>query len=115
MSKALPDPQIQTIRAARAGAIAFGDAGTLTPPTTVVQANVDVVIAIPISAAAVPTTPALSGTPGESPAIGIVDDTRINVEAAAALSVTAVPTTVALSGTPAESPTIGVGVGTSVA
>lgn len=114
MSKILPDPQIQTLRAARAGAIAFGDGGTIAP-TAAVGTTVDVTIEVPISAAAVPSTPALSGTPGESPAIGVVDDTRINVEAAAALSVTAVPSTPALSGTPAESPTIGVGIGTSVA
>lgn len=116
MSKFLPDPQIQSLKAMRAGDIAFGQ-GSPTPITVGVQhtATPQPVVNQSITPPpAVPSTVALSGTPSESPTVGVAFAQTLSQDAAQSVSVTAVESTEALSGTPSESPVVGVAFGTSV-
>lgn len=116
MSKFLPDPQVQSLRAMRAGdiAIALPTPIVMTIGTQAV-ADPQPVVTVPITfAPAVPALQALSGTPSESPTVGSAFATLLSQNALQSKSVAAVQSLEALSGTPSESPTVGVATGTSV-
>lgn len=116
MSKFLPDPQVQSLRAMRAGdiAIALPTPLVMTVGTNAV-AEAQPVVGVSITVApAVPTTPALSGTPAESPTLTAVATTETTQNTAQSKSLVAVESLETLSGTPSESPTVGVATGTVV-
>lgn len=113
----LPDPQIQSFRAMRAGAIAFGiptpavhEVGVVkeatAQPRKAVNAQVDTVAA----------QQALDGTPAEAPVVTAPSFlTTLSHDVLKTIgTLNAVIATESLSGTPAEAPTIGVGISTSV-
>jgi hypothetical protein len=116
MSKFLPDPQIQSLKAMRAGDIAIG---LPTPQTAVIgvahTATPQPIVTQAISPpAAVPSTEALAGTPSESPVVSSAFATTLSVNANQSKSLTTTEALEALSGTPSESPVVGVATGTSV-
>ena len=113
MSKFLPDPQIQSLKAMRAGDIAFGQGGTLA------VGKQSVAIAQPIinlnrSVTAVPGTEPVSGPFNEAPVIGEAIQTLLSVDVAQSVAPVAAESTVTVDGPFNESPVIGVAVGTSV-
>jgi len=116
MSKFVPDPQIQSLKAMRAGDIAFGQASPIISVIGVAHsATPQPVINKSISPpAAVPSTEPLSGTPSESPVVSSAITTTLSQNANQSKSVVAVESLETLSGTPSESPVVGVAVGTSV-
>lgn len=116
MSKFLPDPQIQSLKAMRAGDIAFalpspavmtiGKQSTATPqPRTTKSITV---------APAVPSLETLSGTPSQSPTLSVAKATVTSQNTSKSVSMTTTEALETLSGTPSESPVIGVGKATSV-
>lgn len=114
MSKFLPDPQIQSLRAMRAGDIAFGNGGTKTigvVPVATAQPIVNIPIAPP---APTLTTPALAGTPTETPVVGVATATTLSQDTTISVNPTTVESLETLAGMPTETPTIGVSFGTSV-
>jgi len=115
MSKFLPDPQIQSLKAMRAGDIAFGQGGTVlvgVSPVATAQPIVNIPIAPP---APPPTLETLAGTPSENAGpVGVVPTTLLSTDAAISISPTAAESLETLAGTPSESPTVGVAFGTSV-
>jgi hypothetical protein len=116
MSKFLPDPQIQSLRAMRAGdiAIALPTPQTMTIGTQAVASPQPVINKSITVAPAVPALQALSGTPSESPVIGVVPSTLTSQNANQSISVVAAESLETLSGTPSESPVVGVATGTLV-
>jgi hypothetical protein len=115
MSRMLPDPQIQSYRAMRAGAIAFG----LPTPSTHVVGVVTLAYVQPIAAqakslGAADAVEALAGSPSESCPIGQAFTTSIGIDAPASKSLVAVDSVPALAGNPNESPGIGVSFTTNV-
>jgi len=99
MSKVLPDPQIQSLRAMRAGDIAIA------LPT---------IVTMPETAVAVPSDVVLSGTPSETAGVGSAFANTLSQDPAASESFLTANSLEALSGTPNESPVVGVGTATSV-
>lgn len=116
MSKFLPDPQVQSLRAMRAGDIAIA----LPTPLIMTIGTAHAAQAQPVInqaitvAPAVPTTPALSGTPSESPTLSAVAATELSQDTSQSKSLVAIESLETLSGTPSESPTVGVATGTVV-
>lgn len=118
MSKFLPDPQIQSLRAMRAGDISFA---LPTPLVSTIgvdhvafsQPTVQQSISFPAPA---PTIEPLSGMPSEvGGPIGVVAATNLSEDALqSATFPAAVPAIETLAGMPSESPVIGVGTSTSV-
>jgi hypothetical protein len=114
MSKFLPDPQVQSLRAMRKGDIAFASGGTVTigkQSSASVQPLVQKSIIVP---AAILAIIALSGTPAGAPTIGVATQTILSVNTAIAISLLTTNALEALSGTPSETPTVGVAFATSV-
>lgn len=116
MSKFLPDPQIQSLRAMRAGDIAFAQASPVAMTVgTQATASPQPVITKSITVApAVPALQALSGTPSESPVVGVTPVTLTTQNSNQSVNVAAVESLETLSGTPSESPVVGVATGTLV-
>lgn len=117
MSKFLPDPQIQSLKAMRAGDIAFG----LPSPAVVTIGKSNVAVAQPLVlksitvVPAVPATQALDGTPSEiGGPIGVSFLTNTSQNLLQSISLTTTESEETLAGTPSESPVIGVGKSTSV-
>lgn len=116
MSKFIPDPQVQQLRAMRAGDIAIA----LPTPLVMTIGKQSVATAQPIVTQpvtvgpAVQTLVALSGTPSESPVIGSSFATLLSQDALQSKSLSAIESLEALSGTPSESPVVGVGFATLV-
>jgi hypothetical protein len=115
MSKVLPDPQIQSLRAMRAGDIAIA------LPTPVVStvgvlpvATAQPIVTMPETAVAVPSDVVLSGTPSETAGVGSAFANTLSQDPAASESFLTANSLEALSGTPNESPVVGVGTATSV-
>jgi hypothetical protein len=115
MSKFLPDPQIQSLRAMRAGDIAFANGGTVSigkqhiafPQPTALES-----IAMP---AAVPALETVAGMPSEAPVIGNAFATTLSQDALESIALpAAVEALETLAGMPTEAPVIGVATGTSV-
>lgn len=113
MSKLIPDPQIQSLRAMRAGDISFANGGTITigkqsvavrSPEGVVNESVD----------AIPSVEAVLGPFNDNPPVGVVDAFTLSEDAAVSISPSSVPSIETLVGLFSESPAIGVGIGTSV-
>lgn len=118
MSKFLPDPQIQSLKAMRAGDIAFGNGGNPVVgvlPLATAQPIVNIPIAPP---APPPTLEVVVSPPGETPAGPTVAPTfTLSVDAAMSVNLgggDVVNSLEALAGTPSETPTVGVAFGTSV-
>jgi hypothetical protein len=116
MSKFLPDPQIQSLRAMRAGDIAFAQASPVAMTIgTQATASPQPVITKSITVGpVVPALEALSGTPSESPVVGVASATVTTQNANQSISVVAVESLETLAGTPSESPVVGVATGTLV-
>ena len=115
MSKFLPDPQIQSLRAMRAGDIAFGQPPSVPQVIGVsAVAQAQPIISQSVSPVAVPSQGPVSGPFNASPVVGEATATTLSDNTAMSVSLTAVPTTPALSGTPSETPVVGVGTATSV-
>lgn len=114
MSKILPDPQIQSLRAMRAGDIAFAQGGTITigKQSTGVRAPTgDMAISV---GPAAPSLEPVSGPFSESPVIGMADMTTLSVDEAANISIATTDALETLAGIFNESPVVGVGFATSV-
>lgn len=118
MSKFLPDPQVQSLRAMRAGDISFA-----LPTPLVSTIGVDfVAFAQPTTQesitfpAPVPAIEPLSGMPSEvGGPIVVVPTTTLSEDALESINFpAAVPALETLAGMPSESPVIGVGFSTSV-
>lgn len=115
MSKFLPDPQIQSLRAMRAGDIAFGQ-----PPSVPQVVGVTAVAqAQPIinqseSLVAVPSQGPVSGPFNASPVVGEATNTTLSQNSAISVNLAAVSATQPLDGTPSETPVVGVATATSV-
>lgn len=116
MSKFLPDPQVQSLRAMRAGdiAIALPTPLIMTIGTQATAQAQPVVTQSITVAPAVPALEALSGTPAESPTLSAVATTETTQDTDQSKSLVAVESLETLSGTPSESPTVGVATGTVV-
>jgi len=115
MSRFLPDPQIQSLRAMRAGDIAIALPTPVVSTVGVVPvATAQPIINTPETAVAVPSDVALSGTPSEAPAVGSAFANTLSQDAAASENFLTANSLEALSGTPSESPVVGVGKSTSV-
>lgn len=115
MSKFIPDPQIQSLRAMRAGDIAIA----LPTPVIAAVGKQSVAFVQPIvrqseSLAAVPSLEAVSGPFGESPVIGDVFATTLSTDTLQSKSLGTTNAIEAVSGPFNESPVVGVGTGTSV-
>lgn len=116
MSKFIPDPQIQSLRAMRAGDIAIANPSPLVmtigkSSVAFVQPLIQLSRVVP---PAVPSLVALSGTPSESPVISRSFTTTLTQNVFKSVSVSAVNALEALAGTPSEAPTVGVAFTTSV-
>jgi hypothetical protein len=116
MSKFIPDPQIQQLRAMRAGDIAIAQA---TPAIqTIGKSSVafaQPLVVIPIAPPpAVPAVNSPVATPNESPVIGKATATTLSQDALQSISAVAVESLETLAGTPSESPVVGVAFTTSV-
>lgn len=117
MSKFLPDPQIQSLRAMRAGDIAFG---LPTPSVHTVgvahAASPQPIITKSITPpAAVPALQALDGTPSETAGpIGVAFLTNLSENQGQSVVLGTTEAIETLAGTPSESPVVGVGTSTSV-
>ena len=115
MSKFLPDPQIQSLKAMRAGDIAFGQPPSVPQHVGVLAvAQAQPIVTQNISPVAVPSQGPVSGPFNISPVVGEATNTTLSQNAAISVSSTAVPTTPALDGTPSETPVVGVSTATSV-
>lgn len=114
MSKFLPDPQIQSLKAMRAGDIAIGNGGTKTVGVSAV-ATPQPIVNIPIAPPA-PTSAlvSLAGTPTETPVLGVATATALSQDTTISVNPTTVESLETLAGMPTETPTIGVAFGTSV-
>jgi hypothetical protein len=115
MSKFLPDPQIQSLRAMRAGDIAFGKPPAvpqLVGVSSVAQAQP--IVTASVSPVAAPGQGPVSGPFNVAPVVGEATNTTLSQDAAISVSLSAVPTTPALDGTPSETPVVTVGTATSV-
>lgn len=113
MSKFLPDPQIQSLKAMRAGDIAIGNGGTITvgvAPVAVAQPIVN----IPIAPTTSNSLETLAGTPSETPVVSVVPTTLLSQDTTISVTPTTVESVETLAGTPTETPTVGVAFGTSV-
>ncbi len=116
MSKFIPDPQIQSLRAMRAGDISFA----LPSPLVMTVGAQHTAIAQPIVLQsivfppAVPAVVAVVATPSESPIISSAFQTILSEDTLQSKSLIAVESVEALSGTPSESPVVGVAFATSV-
>lgn len=111
MSKFIPDPQIQSLKAMRAGDIAMPTPTTLTIGK-VSQAVLNPTAGVSVSMTAAESTVALTATLPESPTIGIADTTTVSLDATESISMSAVDTTVSVA-TTNENLTIGVATSTS--
>jgi hypothetical protein len=113
MSKFIPDPQIQSLKAMRAGDIAFAAQTPLlgVAPVATAQPIVNIPIAPP---APPPTLEALAGIPTEAPVLSVAFFETLSVDAAISVNPGTVDSLETLSGTPSETPTVGVAFGTSV-
>lgn len=113
MSKFIPDPQIQSLRAMRAGDISM-------PAPVAMDVGVGhAAIAQPIvqlskSLSTVESVGSPVATPSESPVMSRTFETRLSVDTAQSKSLSAIESFEALSGTPSESLVVGVGFSTSV-
>lgn len=115
MSKFLPDPQIQSLKAMRAGDIAFANGGVATVgvqhiafPQPTAQESI-------ILTPAVPSFETLAGMPTEAPVVGSAFAPTLSQDALQSITVpAAVPALETLAGMPTEAPVIGVATGTSV-
>jgi len=116
MSKFVPDPCIQQMRAARAGDIAIALPSPLISTVGVQHtATPQPVISQSISPpAAAPSLEALSGMPSESPTVGSAFATTLSTNANQSKSLTTTEALETLAGIPSESPVVGVAHGTSV-
>jgi hypothetical protein len=114
MSKFLPDPQIQSLRAMRAGDIAFASGGIVTVGVAH-QAIAQPIVNQPTAPPApVQTLEPVVALASENPLVGVVDTTTLSQDALESINVAAVASLEALSGTPSETPVIGVATGTTV-
>lgn len=114
MSKFLPDPQNQQLRAMRRGDIALADGGVKTigvQPIAFAQPLVTKSIVVP---AAVESLVALSGMPTEAPIVSRAIQTFLSFNANISINLTTTNALEPLSGTPSEAPTIGVAFTTTV-
>jgi hypothetical protein len=116
MSKFVPDPCIQQMRAARAGDIAIGIPTPIISTvgvafTAITQPVIGQSISPP---AAAPSLEPIAGTPSESPVVGSAFATTLSNNADQSKSLAAAESLETLSGTPSESPVVGVATGTSV-
>lgn len=116
MSKFIPDPQIQSLRAMRAGDIAFA----LPAPATMLIGKQSLATPQPIVfQSVVPPAPvdalvAVAGPFNESPVVGVADDFTLSVDVFQSVSLLTTNALEAIAGTPNESPVVGVAFGTSV-
>lgn len=116
MSKFIPDPQIQSLKAMRAGDIAFA----LPSPATMTIGKQSTATAQPITLKSItppPAVPAVNSpvaTPSESPVVGEAFQTILSQDALQSISLTITNALETLAGTPSESPTVGVAFSTSV-
>ena len=116
MSRFQPDPQIQQLRAARAGIVA------LRQPAEVIEQTIGVgqagVISPfgnkPIMPVSVPSVMALAGTPSSAPTVGHSFATTKSVNNSASISLVPSNSLEALAGTPSETPVVVVAPTTSV-
>ena len=115
MSRVSPDPQIQQLRAAKAGAVALS-----LPTLTIAQLGVVALgvlspqgakVVAPDAQESVAAVVALAGA---SPTMAKMDATTLSTNVQESISMTAVDSLETLSGTPTLSPVIGVVTGTSV-
>lgn len=116
MSKFIPDPQIQSLKAMRAGDIAFANGGNPVvgvAPLAFAQPIVNIPVTPP---APPPTLEAVVSPAGETPAgPTVAPTTRTSDDAAISVLMGGVTDALeALAGTPNETPTVGVAFGTSV-
>ena len=114
MSKFLPDPQIQSLKAMRAGDIAIGNGGTKTVAVSAVATAQPIVTINIAPPAPVNALVSLAGTPTETPVLGVATATALSQDTTISVNVVAIESLETLAGTPAEAPTIGVAFGTSV-
>ena len=115
MSKILPDPQIQQLKAARAGVIAIA----LPTPVVATIGKTSIAFAQPLvqltrSLTTVPSLQAIAGTPSESPVTSDSFTTKLTQNVFQSVSLVVVESLETLAGTPSESPTVGVAFTTSV-
>lgn len=116
MSRVSPDPQIQQLRAARAGAVALS-----LPTLTIAELGV-VALGVLSPQGAVMVTPVaqdsvvvVAGTPAVGPlGLGKSKATTLSKNVLKSISLSSVKSLETLSGTPTTSPVIGVVPGTSV-
>lgn len=115
MSRFIADPQIQSLRAMRAGDIAIALPTPVASTVGVVSvATAQPIVTMPETAVAVPSDVALSGTPSEAPTQGAAFSFTTTDDVFVAASFLSANSLEALSGTPNESPVVGVGTATSV-
>lgn len=116
MSKFLPDPQIQSLRAMRAGDIAFA----VGSPAVMSLGKSSFAFPQPITlksitvGPAVPTVGSPVATPSESPVVTRAFQTILSQDALQSKSLVAVASLETLTAMPSESPVVGVGFSTSV-
>ena len=115
MSKFLPDPQIQSLRAMRSGDIAFA----IGAPAVQTIGKQSIAFAQPFIQLARSLTTVESvgfpvATPNESPIIGDAFQTILTQNVLESISLAAAESLEALSGTPSEAPVIGVAFTTTV-
>lgn len=113
MSKVLPDPQLQSLKAMRAGDIAFAQGGTL---NIGVQKTVfaQPLVTIPETAVAVPSLGPVATPAGESPVVGKAFADTLSQDALVSVSLLTTNSLVTPDVPATESPTIGVALSTSV-
>lgn len=113
MSKFIPDPQIQSLKAMRAGDISMP-----TPVTMDVgvgnSATAQPIVQLSKSLGTVESVGSPVATPSESPVMSRTFETRLSVNTAQSKSLSTIESLVASSGSPSESPVVGVGFATSV-
>ena len=115
MSKFLPDPQIQSLRAMRAGDIAFGQPPAIPQVVGVVAfATAQPIVNIPVNPVAVPSVAPTPPIEAQSPVVGEAFNTTLSQDAAISVNAIAVPTIPAITSMPSESPVVGVATSTSV-
>ena len=116
MSRVTPDPQIQQLRAARAGAVALS-----LPTLTIAELGVVALGVLSpqgakvVSPVALDSVPAVTATPSVGPIVlGKSKATTLSTNVQKSKSLSSVNSLETLAGTPTASPVIGILTGTSV-
>jgi len=113
MSKFLPDPQIQSLRAMRAGDIAFAQGGTMTVGVQKI-AFAQPLIQLARSLIAVPDLGSVSSPAAETPTVGVAFTETLSVDALQSIPLLTSNSLVTPDVPAGEAPTVGVATSTSV-